>query len=635
MSEQGVGAGAPGEASASESAPLPAWLDQLKTNFLAGVAHMYALTLNVADYVPYAGGDDPYQTLKQFLRSHLFRGKRLVIFFDRSSGITFGGATPEETARMEDEFRKLSGLTRHEDSLRMEPSLAIDTLEQVLTMPPAKVKELLGKDEGEFPKGAIVVVVGFAETIAPAGDVGNMNPNDRTNIVTLARWARSKVIEEREYLVVLLTMNEADLASHLRNAAADIVSIRVPLPKIDDRKAFIASIIRRRREIIMPDGTDEDVLARASAGLSLRMIEDIVRLGILAKAPLDVEWIWQHKKAAIERMCGGLLEVVRPVWTFDHVGGLSHVKRYLQEVAGSIRAGRVIAVPQGIIFLGPPGTGKTIMAEALANGLGFPMLKLRNIREMWHGNTERNQSLVFDLIEELAPVVVFEDEIDQQEQARGTAFHGDGGISARLLARKLAFLSDTRHRGRVLWIAASNRPDLIDPAMLRPGRFDTKIPFLLPTKEERPDIVLALTRKLTRHAMLSGFPVTWVAEPGTLATIAEQLDGYSGAELELVLTRAIAYAGRDHRSDVRREDVEWARHDFIRSRAEAEYESMTLHALRECNSLELLPPEYHDRARIMQTIEGLARMMALDGMLKGEAIPTNIFDPKNDPKIKA
>ncbi|MBI4142975.1 AAA family ATPase [Candidatus Uhrbacteria bacterium] len=587
-----------------------AWLDRFRTHVAAGVAHTYVFSLNVADYVPDPAADHHYPTLKEYLCQTVFSDRRIVVYYDRSAGFSFGGTTPEATARMEQEFQKIAQVDPDEP-LPRDPTSALRLLERVLTADPTTIKEVAGLNPEDFEREAIAVIIGYAETIVPAGEIGKMSPEDRTNIVTLARWAGHRSIDERGNLIILLAVNEADLAGHLRSGGTNVIPIRVSLPTLSEREAFVGTTVERITAASFAADVTPEHIARAASGLSLRAIERAVRLAALDERPMDEAFIWGQKKETIERMCGGLIEVVRPVWTFDHVGGLAHVRAFLTEIADAVREGYVTQVPQGIIFLGPPGTGKTIMAEAFASDLGFPMLKLGDIQSKWVGESERQLSFVFDLIEEFAPVVVFEDEFDQKEQARGNVFHGDSGVSARMLARKLAYLSDTRHRGRILWIAASNRPDLMDPAMLRPGRFDTKVPFLLPTADERPDILRALIRKLARHAELAERPIDWDIPDAEAERIARGLDQYSGAEMELILTRAQVFAGRAHRARVLPEDVQHAVEDAILTRDQQEYRYMTFLALRHCNSLELLPEAYQRQLREINTKQQIREFRAL------------------------
>jgi transitional endoplasmic reticulum ATPase len=131
-------------------------------------------------------------------------------------------------------------------------------------------------------------------------------------------------------------------------------------------------------------------------------------------------------------------------------------------------------------------TGKTFIAEAFATESGLTCLKLKNFRDKWVGSTEANLEKVLNLIEALGYVLLIIDEAD-----RGLA-GGDSsdGVNSRVIARLKEFMSDTSHRGKVVILMMTNRPDKLDVDLKRPGRFDMKIPFFYPeTDEERESIM--------------------------------------------------------------------------------------------------------------------------------------------------
>lgn len=183
----------------------------------------------------------------------------------------------------------------------------------------------------------------------------------------------------------------------------------------------------------------------------------------------------------------------------------------------------------GILFLGPPGTGKTLIAQAFANVCNTNFVKLGNFRSMWVGQSERNLSKALDLIRALSPVIVFMDEIDQSEGSQGEA--GDGGVGKRIFSKLLQFMSDTSLRGKVLWIAASNRPDLIDAALKRAGRFDMTIPFFLPDKQARKAIFKI-------HLQNSEIDISSISDENW-SIVVQQTKGFTGAEIEVVANEVI------------------------------------------------------------------------------------------------
>ena len=133
----------------------------------------------------------------------------------------------------------------------------------------------------------------------------------------------------------------------------------------------------------------------------------------------------------------------------------------------------------GYLLCGPVGTGKTFLVECLAGEAGVPVVKLKNFRDRWVGSSEGNLEKIFRLVRALGRCMVFIDEADQTLGRRESG-SGDSGLSGRLYSMIAQEMADTANRGRVLWILASSRPDLIEVDLKRPGRVDVKVP-LLPT----------------------------------------------------------------------------------------------------------------------------------------------------------
>src|SRR5262249_45544254 len=159
------------------------------------------------------------------------------------------------------------------------------------------------------------------------------------------------------------------------------------------------------------------------------------------------------------------------------------------------------------------------------------LVRMGDVRSMWIGESERNLSHVLRLLLELEPVVVFVDEVDQALGARDRGFNGDSGVSARIFGRILNFMGKNEHRGRVLWIAATNRPDFLDEAMIR--RFDRVFPFFVPGAAEREKILRVMPR-------ITGCTY---APDIQLHGVGELTEGLTGSALEVIIRRAVEIAG--------------------------------------------------------------------------------------------
>jgi SpoVK/Ycf46/Vps4 family AAA+-type ATPase len=149
----------------------------------------------------------------------------------------------------------------------------------------------------------------------------------------------------------------------------------------------------------------------------------------------------------------------------------------------------------GYLLCGPVGTGKTYLVECLAGEVGVPVVKLKNFREKWIGSSEGNLEKLFRLARALGRCIVFVDEADQALGRRDSGV-SDGGLSGRLYSMIAQEMSDTANRGKVMWILASSRPDLIEVDLKRPGRLDLKIPILpTSTQAETAALLAALASR--------------------------------------------------------------------------------------------------------------------------------------------
>jgi SpoVK/Ycf46/Vps4 family AAA+-type ATPase len=149
----------------------------------------------------------------------------------------------------------------------------------------------------------------------------------------------------------------------------------------------------------------------------------------------------------------------------------------------------------GYLLCGPIGTGKTFLVECLAGEAGVPVVKLKNFREKWVGSSEGNLEKIFRLIRALGRCIVFIDEADQTLGRRDSGNH-DSGLSGRLYSMIAQEMSDTNNRGKVVWVLASSRPDLIEVDLKRPGRIDLKVPILpTTTRAESRELIAALARR--------------------------------------------------------------------------------------------------------------------------------------------
>jgi hypothetical protein len=180
----------------------------------------------------------------------------------------------------------------------------------------------------------------------------------------------------------------------------------------------------------------------------------------------------------------------------------------------------------GYLLTGRIGTGKTYLVECLAGEIGVPCVELKNFREKWVGATEGNLEKIFQILHALGQVVVFVDEADQMTGKRGGG-DSDSGLSGRVYGMLAAEMANTENRGKILWIFATSRPDMVEVDLKRQGRLDVHIPLFPPVDEaEKRELFLAMARKLKTGLKAEELPALPFKEP------------VSGNELEGLLVRA-------------------------------------------------------------------------------------------------
>lgn len=227
----------------------------------------------------------------------------------------------------------------------------------------------------------------------------------------------------------------------------------------------------------------------------------------------------------------------RPRLTLKDVGGLSGIKQTLHSILQLMRRGSALSTqarfnpPKGILLTGPSGTGKTLLARALAGEMGLTLITVdqTSLLSKWVGESEKGLREVFKRAKQASPCILFFDEIESLAPIR--TMHEAGSHFARLVSQLFRELDDLHGSLGVLVLGATNRPDLMEPALLRVGRFDYILELPLPNEEERREI-------LGIHS--EGLPL--VESDVNLNEIAEATDGWTGADLELVCKKAAILA---------------------------------------------------------------------------------------------
>ncbi|MCH7876712.1 MAG: CDC48 family AAA ATPase [Thaumarchaeota archaeon] len=293
-------------------------------------------------------------------------------------------------------------------------------------------------------------------------------------------------------------------------------------------------------------GADLEYLCKEAAMKCLRRLLPVLDLQEEKLPPETLDKLIVNNddftKALIEVVPSGMREVFieNPDVKWDDVGGLEDVKRELQEAvewpmkypALYDKLGH--KMPRGILLHGPSGTGKTLLAKAVAteSEANFVSVRGPELLSKWVGESERGVREIFKRARQSAPCVIFFDEIDSIAPVRGGG--GESVVSERVVSQLLTELDGMENMHGVVVLAATNRADMIDPALLRPGRFDKIISIPLPDKESRKSILKITAKEIPIISEASD------AGRVDFDKLAEQTDGLSGADVAAIANTAVS-----------------------------------------------------------------------------------------------
>ncbi len=240
--------------------------------------------------------------------------------------------------------------------------------------------------------------------------------------------------------------------------------------------------------------------------------------------------------------------------TFDDVAAMEQAKRELQEIVEFLKTPAKFQrlgaqIPKGVLLMGPPGTGKTLLVRAVAGEAGVPFFSINGSEfiQMFVGVGASRVRDLFRTAKENSPCLIFIDEIDAVGRIRGAGFGGGHDEREQTLNQILSEMDGFQQTEAVIVVAATNRPDVLDPALLRPGRFDRHVAVDRPTRSGREAILKVHVRHVPLDANVD------------LKAVANSTIGFSGAELKNLVNEAALHAARENRNTVTSDDFEAAR----------------------------------------------------------------------------
>jgi hypothetical protein len=495
---------------------LPSWANEMRDLFRSGSAAQFLLHGSVFDVVPHGG---KLLSLPAFLEQVMFSSYDVVLRYDRSRGVraTRGG---EDWG---DWLQNSLGREAATQTLMREPGSALELIDRYLL----RTLNLQALPGGTAKPKRIAVIIEFAEFVVPRGDALQLGGPFAANTVKVLGWANDPAVVQSNIVTVLLSEGLHDLNSLVvENPHA--AALHLPLPSEADMLAYLTALSTTQfPDLVAKCDVPIETMAARLTGLSRVGARTAIALALGNDRRITSAWLGQIKKELIERECQGLLDFVESPFTMDHVAGMEPVKAWLREDTELLKRGALRALPMGYLICGRIGTGKTFLVQCWAGELGIPCVVFKNFRDRWVGATESNLEKIFAILRALGQVVVFVDEADQAAGKREGG-DGDSGLSGRVYSMLAKEMSDTRNRGRIIWVFATSRPDLLEVDLKRQGRLDVHIPLFPPeTPAEREALLLAIARKLK-------FPLA----AGDLPPFTDDLR-LGGNELEGVLVRAL------------------------------------------------------------------------------------------------
>ena len=629
--------------------------DEVKRHYDAGSAHQFLIHFNVNDLLY----DDVYGYLRttDYLMAQLNAlGCELVLGYNTSEGIHFPKvgqwrntqraleifpqynktgafhfqslATWIQTLRR---FREVEDVNLAEQEVdpqfvrqRINADLAFDKEhEDPFVMldgtPSAEFRRKLNRllQQG---RSKIGLVINPLELLTPNDPSLNQVTADEVQLLfnQILYWASDLDIRRRKHVVLLVTHNISDVHPNF-TVNPEIPMIEIPFPNYEERLKFIEHLHdisdgSSQMRKTLGNHRERQTLAREAIGLNLLGVHDVVQQAEFVQGKAGGEELLRYRRESIKTFSRGVLELGET--QRGPSGDGWYVMRIIRDIADGMKNQDLRRVPRGMLLLGPHGTSKVYAARVLAGEANMTFVRLRyanqvsevtiNINE--NGNSyERNLNAGLNFIRGIAPTVVFIDDLEQASPYATVNPEEHEQMFPRALANAM---NDITLHGRVIWVGASQRPDLMPPIFRRYGIFDTKLIMLPPTGGGRVEILRILC-----HGQASG-NINFQALVGGAET-----DGLTWRDLLLIVQRANNIAKRNGRDTFTEGELRQALNDFIPDYSREMQIFMGLLALREANSRIMVPdgllPEYQefvDGTRIDKTAIN-RRLMELSDQL--------------------
>lgn len=459
---------------------LPGWAKEMIALYESDSANQFILFGNIYDRFLFgADGRTIYGGLTDFLKQVLMPQFDVIFVYDLGNGL-----------RVERGGEKL----KEWPPLQMAPELP---------KVPRPAAELLTRylrycaNLGRMNRGrvSVGVIVESAHLVSPAVP-GVLNYDLNALALLFREWASEELLRGHPVATCLLTENLNDLHPIVVQNPR-VAKIKIPLPTGEDLSGAIDLVGSSYPTALAGYRDETHRLAKGLTGITLNGLDRLLRLKEYKKESLSDVDVAEQKRLLVEEECQGLIEFVEPKRSLNDLYGQEKLKDCFRQDLALWRSGDLRGLPMGYLICGPVGTGKTFLVECLAGEAGVPVVKIKNFRDRWVGSTEGNLEKIFRLLQALDRCYVFIDEADQALGKRDSSGQ-DAGLSGRIYSMMAAEMSRPENRGRVIWVLASSRPDLIEVDLKRPGRVDLKVPiFPTSSPEEGYQLLRSLAKRYT------------------------------------------------------------------------------------------------------------------------------------------
>lgn len=577
---------------------LPGWAEEMRQLYRSGSASQFVLHGNVFDLVDSGvAGDERFLSLRHFLTRVMLEPFEVIIHYDRGRGIRIakGGDHFHRFLKAFDSFQGTSWAALPDTG-----SSGLDALDlgNLLPREPNRALELINRflrssrhhmraaaDGGRVVQPLrVAVVVDYAQFIAPSGDAIRMTGELSQNLIQILDWASDPAVTGTAVATVLITENLTDLNRVLVETPYN-AKLKIQLPDAAELRAFVNHATAAQADFETACEVGRDELADKLVGLSRVNVRGLLRRALAGDERITAAYLTGVKKELIEKEAFGRVEFIESKRTLDAVAGHDEAKRWLRQDASLLRRGRLRGIPMGYLLCGRIGTGKTFLVECWAGEVGIPVVELKNFRDKWVGATEGNLEKIFTILHALGQVVVFVDEADQMTGKRDSG-SSDSGLSGRIYGMLAREMSDTRNRGKIIWIFATSRPDLLEVDLKRQGRLDVHIPLFPPGDPAgRHTLFAAMARKV--GLAIAGDELPPLPDDPNLG----------GNEMEGILVRAMRHHETQPEAGPQRplaEIIAGVITDFRPSAHVERLELMDLLAVKECTDSTFLPARFRN-----------------------------------------